>query len=94
MTNYRPGYSIARVIVLAICVAAVLSLFGCAISDEERIDFNQITDDFYTFVDECEFAEGSLYIPRRRVPNGTPTPWEMQDSVCYLDGRSIEMTEW
>lgn len=73
-------------------------LSGCAISDEEyaeRINrLTQIESDFYTFVDECEFIGGSLYIPRKRVPNGIPTPWEMQDSTCSFDGHSIEMTEW
>ena len=58
------------------------------------MNWNQIEDDFHTFTDECGSLGGSLHIPRRRVPNGIPTPWEMQDSICYLDGRSIEMTEW
>ena len=75
---------------------AVLS--GCVISDEERTDrankWNQIDRDFNTFVDECEFLGGSLYVPHGRVHNGMPTPWEMEDSICYLDGRSIKMTEW
>ena len=73
-------------------------LSGCAISDEERAvrenRLYQIKQDFYVFVDECEFMEGSLYIPRRRVHNGIPTPWEMEDSICYFDGISIEMTDW
>lgn len=73
-------------------------LSGCAISEDERIERNnelyQIERNFRTFVNECEFLEGSLYIPRKRVPNGIPTPWEMKGSTCDLDGRSIRMTEW
>ena len=29
MTNHRPGHSIARAIIIMMCVAALLSLFGC-----------------------------------------------------------------
>jgi hypothetical protein len=30
MTNYRPGRAIARAIIFVVCLAAFLSLFGCA----------------------------------------------------------------
>lgn len=30
MTNHRPGYSIARAIIIMMCVAALLNLFGCS----------------------------------------------------------------
>ena len=90
---------ILRGIVVALIITfVVVTLAGCAISDEERIERHnelyQIESNFHTFVNECKFLEGSLYIPRGRVHNGIPTPWEMKDSTCYLDGRSIKMTEW
>ena len=90
---------ILRGIVVALIITfVVVTLVGCAISDGERaarIDrWNQIERDFYVFADECEFLEGSLHAPHKQGHNGIPTPWEMKDSTCYLDGRSIKMTEW
>ncbi len=65
----------------------IVGLSGCAITDEERHKrlsyMADIEEDFRVFVSDCQFTYGYLYVPRRRVQNAPPTPWEMQDAVCF-----------
>jgi len=89
---------ILRGIVVALIITfVVVTLAGCAISDDEHAarinELNQIERDFHALVDECEILEGHLYIPRRRVHNGILSPWEMKEAACYFDGRPITITE-
>ncbi len=67
----------------------IIGLSGCAITDEERHKglsyMAEIKKDFLVFVSDCRVTDGYLYVPRRRVHNAPPTPWEMQDAVCYYD---------
>lgn len=43
MTNYKPGHAIARAIIFAVCLAAFLSLFGCASAPVSSPDDEIIT---------------------------------------------------
>ena len=67
----------------------IISLPGCAITDEERHNrlsyVADIEKNFWIFVSDCRFTDGHLYVPRQRVQNAPPTPWEMQDAVCFYD---------
>lgn len=67
----------------------IIYVSGCAITDEKRYErlsyIDIIEKDFSAFVADCRFTAGHLYVPRRRVRNAPPTPWEMQDAVCYYD---------
>lgn len=65
----------------------IIGLSGCAINDVERHArlsyLANIQTEFQTFVSNCRFTAGHLFVPRQRVPNAPPTPWEMQDAVCH-----------
>ena len=67
----------------------IVGLSGCVITDEERHKrlsyMADIEEDFRVFVSDCQFTYGYLHVPRRRVQNAPPTPWEMQDAVCFYD---------
>ncbi len=92
MTNYSPGRAIARAIVFAVCLAAFLSLFGCA-SQEEVMKGNKemaiIAYEFKAFAEECHYGGGRLMIDRpfdeRRIQNAPVTVWEMKDAICKYD---------
>ena len=67
----------------------IVGLSACAITDEERHKrlsyMADIEEDFRVFVSDCQFTNGYVHVPRRRGQNAPPTPWEMQDAVCFYD---------
>ncbi len=67
-------------------------LSGCAITAEERYErlsyMAEIEKDFRILMSDCRLNDGYLHVPRRRVQNARPTPWEMQDAVCYYHDTS------
>ena len=67
----------------------IVGLSGCVITVEDRHKRSSyiadIEEDSRVFVSDCQFTYGYLYVPRRRVQNAPPTPWEMQDAVCFYD---------
>jgi len=60
----------------------VLFLLSCS-SISPRL--NYIEERFKIFVSDCRLMDGHLYVPRRRVSNAPPTPWEMTDAICWYD---------
>jgi len=68
-----------RYLLLLICLS------GCASTTADLMYMAEIEEAYDSFVSDCNFLQGKLYVARRRVQNAPPTVWEMKDAVCWFD---------
>jgi hypothetical protein len=96
----RSWYKIVVNFIMLLGLATLLySLSGCAHDHEQAAKMNRISHEYTSFVEECEYSGGFLWIDRpftsRRVQNAPLTVWEKQDAVCtFSHNTSMRMRDW